>query len=71
LIALSPYKIFAYSGRISNVTVIDAATNQVVETIKLDGKPESSTSDGKRKDSFHFNTYLDGISRKCFLYNVG
>lgn len=43
------HHIFAYNGRTANATVIDGATNKVVATIKLDGKPENSVSDGKGK----------------------
>jgi YVTN family beta-propeller protein len=43
------HKVFAYNGRTANATVIDGATNKVVATIKLNGKPESSVSDGKGK----------------------
>lgn len=43
------HKVFAYNGRTSNATVIDAVSNKVVATIKLDGKPESSVTDGKGK----------------------
>jgi YVTN family beta-propeller protein len=39
--------VWAFNGRSSNVTVIDAATNQVVATIALPGKPEFPAADGK------------------------
>ena len=39
--------VWAFNGRSSNVTVIDAATNQVVATIALTGKPEFPAADGK------------------------
>lgn len=42
-------KVFVYNGRSANATVIDAKTDKVVATIKLDGKPEFSVSDGKGK----------------------
>jgi len=42
-------KVFVYNGRSSNATVIDAKTDKVVATIKLDGKPEFSVTDGKGK----------------------
>ncbi|NVO18116.1 MAG: YncE family protein [Bacteroidetes bacterium] len=43
-----PYsdKVFVFNGRSANATVIDAATNNVVSTIPLDGKPEFGVSDG-------------------------
>ncbi len=41
------HKVFVYNGRTDNATVIDANTNKVVETIKLEGKPEFSVTDGK------------------------
>jgi DNA-binding beta-propeller fold protein YncE len=42
-------KVFVYNGRSSNATVIDALSDKVVATIKLDGKPEFSVTDGKGK----------------------
>jgi YVTN family beta-propeller protein len=42
-------KVFVYNGRSANATVIDAKTDKVVATIKLDGKPEFSVTDGKGK----------------------
>jgi YVTN family beta-propeller protein len=42
-------KVFVYNGRSANATVIDAKTDKVVATIKLDGKPEFSATDGKGK----------------------
>jgi YVTN family beta-propeller protein len=43
------HKVFVYNGKTDNATVIDANTNKVVETIKLEGKPEFSVTDGKGK----------------------
>ena len=43
------HKVFAFNGRTSNATVIDGTTNKVAGTIKLDGKPEFSVTDGKGK----------------------
>jgi DNA-binding beta-propeller fold protein YncE len=43
------HNVFAYNGRTANATVIDASANKVIATIKLDGKPENSVSDGKGK----------------------
>jgi DNA-binding beta-propeller fold protein YncE len=43
------HNIFAFNGRTSNATVIDAKTDKVRATIPLDGKPEFSQSDGKGK----------------------
>ena len=43
------HKIFVFNGKSSNATVIDAASNRVVETIVLDGKPEFAVSDGAGK----------------------
>jgi YVTN family beta-propeller protein len=43
------HNIFAYNGRTANATVIDGSANKVVATIRLDGKPENSVSDGKGK----------------------
>jgi DNA-binding beta-propeller fold protein YncE len=37
---------FAFSGRSSNATVIDAATSAVIGTVALDGKPELAACDG-------------------------
>lgn len=39
-------KVFVFNGRTSNATVLDAATNDVVGTIALEGKPEFPASDG-------------------------
>ena len=43
------HKVFAFNGKTKNATVIDAATNKVIGTISLDGKPEFAVSDGKGK----------------------
>jgi YVTN family beta-propeller protein len=43
------HNVFAYNGRTANATVIDGSANKVIATIKLDGKPENSVSDGKGK----------------------
>jgi len=40
-------RIFTFNGRSSNATIIDATTDRVIETIKLEGKPEFSVTDGK------------------------
>lgn len=40
-------RIFAFNGRSHNVSVIDAADDKLVGTIKLSGKPESAVTDGK------------------------
>ena len=40
-------KVFVFNGKSNNATVIDAATNAVVATIALEGKPEMAVSDGK------------------------
>lgn len=40
-------RIFTFNGRSSDATAIDAATDSVVGTISLDGKPEFPQSDGK------------------------
>ena len=42
-------KVFVFNGKSNNATVIDAATNKIVATIPLDGKPEFSVSDGRGK----------------------
>ena len=42
-------KVFTFNGGSSNATVLDAATNEVVATIQLEGKPEFPASDGKGK----------------------
>ncbi len=41
------HRVFAFNGGSSDATVIDAATEAVVGTIDLQGKPESGVSDGK------------------------
>jgi hypothetical protein len=40
-------RVFAFNGRSSNVTAIDAATDTVAGTIALPGRPESAAGDGK------------------------
>jgi DNA-binding beta-propeller fold protein YncE len=40
-------RVFTFNGRSHDSTAIDAATGQVLGTIKLDGKPEFAVSDGK------------------------
>jgi YVTN family beta-propeller protein len=42
-------KVFVFNGKTNNATVIDAATDKILATIPLDGKPESSVSDGRGK----------------------
>lgn len=42
-------KVFAFNGRSSNATVIDAATDKIVANIALAGKPEFAASDLKGK----------------------
>ena len=39
-------KVFVFNGRTANATVLDAATNEVVGIITLEGKPEFPASDG-------------------------
>jgi DNA-binding beta-propeller fold protein YncE len=39
--------VFAFSSRAHNATVIDAATNQAVATIALNGRPGAAIGDGK------------------------
>jgi DNA-binding beta-propeller fold protein YncE len=54
-ILYDPYSqlVFTFNGRTANSTVIDAKTNQVKATIKLDGKPEFSQTD------LHGNIYVN------------
>ena len=40
-------KVFVFNGKTNNATVIDAATNKILATIPLDGKPEFSVSDAR------------------------
>ncbi len=47
-------KVFTCNGKSNNSTVIDPATDKIVATIPLDGKPESSVSDGKGKIYVNF-----------------
>ena len=42
-------RVFTFNGRSSNATVIDAATNKIIGTIALDGKPEFAATDTKGK----------------------
>jgi len=48
-ILYDPYSqlVFVFNGRTANATVIDAKTNLIKATIKLDGKPEFSQTDLK------------------------
>ena len=39
--------VWAFNGRSNNITVIDAATQKVVATIPVPGKPEFAVTDGK------------------------
>ncbi len=43
------HRIFTFNGHSSNSTVIDANTDKVIGTIKLEGKPEFAVTDGKGK----------------------
>ncbi len=43
------HRVFTFNGGSSNSTVIDAATDAVIGTIPLDGKPEFAAVDGKGK----------------------
>jgi YVTN family beta-propeller protein len=47
-------KIFTCNGKSKNSTVIDPATDKIVATISLDGKPEGGVSDGKGKVYVNF-----------------
>lgn len=40
-------RVFTFNGRSSDATAIDAATDSVVGTVPLDGKPEFAQADGK------------------------
>lgn len=40
-------RVFTFNGRSSDATAIDAATDSVVGTVPLEGKPEFAQSDGK------------------------
>jgi YVTN family beta-propeller protein len=40
-------RVFTFNGGSANSTVIDAATNKVIGTIALSGKPEAPAADGK------------------------
>ncbi len=41
------FRVFTFNGRSQDSTVIDAVTEKVVGTIKLDGKPEFAATDAK------------------------
>ena len=41
------HRVFAFNGRSNDATAIDAATNTVVGTVPLGGKPEFAVTDGK------------------------
>jgi YVTN family beta-propeller protein len=43
----STRRVFTFNGGSANATVIDAATNKVVGTVALSGKPEAPAVDGK------------------------
>jgi len=40
-------RVFTFNGRTSNATAIDAATDKVVGTVDIGGKPEFAVTDGK------------------------
>ena len=40
-------RVFTFNGRTGNTTAIDAATNKVVGTVDIGGKPEFAVTDGK------------------------
>ena len=40
-------RVFTFNGRTANATAIDAATNKVVGTIDIGGKPEFAVTDGR------------------------
>jgi len=40
-------RVFTFNGRTANATAIDAATNKVVGTVDIGGKPEFSVTDGQ------------------------
>ncbi len=40
-------RVFAFNGRTANATAIDAATDKVVGTVDIGGKPEFAQTDGK------------------------
>jgi len=42
-------RVFVFNGRSRNATVIDAATNAIIGTVELEGKPELAESDGQGK----------------------
>ncbi len=42
-------KVFVFNGRSANATILDAATNDVIGTIALEGKPEYPASDENGK----------------------
>ena len=43
-------RVFTFNGRSQDATAVDAEKGTVLGTIKLDGKPEFSVSDGKGED---------------------
>jgi YVTN family beta-propeller protein len=60
--------VWAFNGRSQDASVIDAATQKVVATIKLSGKPEFPTVDGKGNvyvniETKNSITHLDAKSR--------
>jgi DNA-binding beta-propeller fold protein YncE len=40
-------RVFTFNGRTANATAIDAATNMVIGTVDIGGKPEFAVTDGK------------------------
>jgi YVTN family beta-propeller protein len=60
------HKVFTFNGGSSNSTVIDANEDKVIETIKLDGKPEFSTTNGKGK--IYVN--IEDKSKVCVINSV-
>jgi YVTN family beta-propeller protein len=47
-------KVFTCNGKSKNLSVIDPATDKVIATIPVDGKPEGCVSDGKGKVYINF-----------------
>lgn len=63
-------KVFVFNGRSHDASVIDPATDEVVATISLGGKPETGVSDGKGKIFVNSETTNEVITIDASTYKV-
>jgi YVTN family beta-propeller protein len=63
-------KVYAFNGKSSDASVIDPATDKVVVTIPLVGKPETGVSDGKGKIFVNSETTNEVVVINANTYKV-